>query len=67
MLQNVEYVKDDSFSRLEDFASYGKLEKTPDKPVMQATPNMEKVNVPMICTTENVSYWLSDCLTMRKI
>lgn len=62
MLQNVEYVKDESFSSLEDFASYDKLEKTPDKPVMQMISNVEKVNVPVIRTVEDVPYWLSDCL-----
>lgn len=62
MLQNVEYVKDDSFSNLEEQVSYGKLEKTLDKPVMQITSNVEKVPIPVTRTAEDVPYWLSDCL-----
>lgn len=62
MLQNVEYVKSDSFSSLEESVLYGDLEKTLDKPVTPMTSNIEKVDVPVTLTVRDTPYWLSDCL-----
>ncbi|MDE1812573.1 MAG: hypothetical protein KGH85_06890 [Thaumarchaeota archaeon] len=62
MLQNVEYVKSDSFSSLDASVSYGELEKTLDKPVMQMESNVERVGVPVTYAVGDTPYWLSDCL-----
>ena len=59
MLENVEYVKADSFQNDPEPVS-------PDKPKeIQSDANLsnvEKVNVSMVQTIEDSSYWLSDCL-----
>ena len=62
MLQNVEYVKSDSSSNLEESDSYGELKKTLDQPVTQLVSNVEKVSVPVTYAVGDAPYWLSDCL-----
>ncbi|MGI0006979.1 MAG: hypothetical protein ACREAR_03155 [Nitrosotalea sp.] len=61
-MQNVEYVKSDSSSNLEESDSYSTLKKTLDQPVMQVASNVEKVNVSVTHAVGDTPYWLSDCL-----
>jgi hypothetical protein len=62
MLQNVEYVKAESFPTDSEPVSPDGLRETPVDTVNAATiSNVEKVNVLVSPTVEDV-YWLSDCL-----
>ncbi|MDE1728431.1 AN1-type zinc finger protein [Candidatus Nitrosotalea okcheonensis] len=62
MLQNVEYVKTDSFSSMDQSTSSDKFEKTLDRSVTQIETSVEKISVPITRTVEDATYWLSDCL-----
>ncbi|MDE1838846.1 MAG: hypothetical protein KGH87_02895 [Thaumarchaeota archaeon] len=62
MLQNVEYVKTDSFSSIDQSSTSHEFEKTLDKPVTQIATNVEKIGMPVTRAADDVPYWLSDCL-----
>ncbi len=62
MLQNVEYVKTDSFSSTGEYTPSDEFKKTLDKPVTQIATNVEKISIPVTHAAEDTPYWLSDCL-----
>ncbi len=62
MLQNVEYIKTDSFSSVEETITSNESKKTVDTPVTQLVSNVEKINVSLTSTVGESPYWLSDCL-----
>jgi len=61
MLENVEYVKADSFQSVSESAPLDEPKKTPVDANVVTGPAVEKVNVITTPIVED-TYWLSDCL-----
>jgi hypothetical protein len=68
MLQNVEYVKTDSFSNITASFSSNDLKETSSIEAAnpKTTSGVEKVDVVMTPNVDGTSYWLSDCLEDAK-